>query len=221
MKRKIGGKEWKTENELPDTVVADGFKIQLEVMARPEGADESTELTPLTVYSPVYNSYDVLKDIDRADAQSVTGFTKQNLSQPLDSIQIKDFPAEMLNDIVLRDIYDYEYFLADERNNKPAARARKTSALKSFFGFLYKRANLIDHNPAEDIEKPTVKRALPKFLTLEESLRLLSSDAFENPERDFCMVTLFLNCGMRLNELVSINLEESYNCNHTCNCSHD
>lgn len=134
--------------------------------------------------------------------------TKNNLSQPLESIKIKDFPAEMLNDIVLRDIYDYEYYLADERNNKPAARARKTSALKSFFGYLYKRANLIDHNPAEDIEKPSVKRALPKFLTLEESLRLLSSDSFENPERDFCMVTLFLNCGMRLNELVSINTDD-------------
>lgn len=134
--------------------------------------------------------------------------TKQNLDQPLESIKIKDFPKELLNEITLRDIYDFEYFLADERGNKPAARARKTAALKSFFYFLNKRANIIDHNPVDDIEMPSVKKALPKFLTLEESLRLLSSDAFENPERDFCMVTLFLNCGMRLNELVSINLDD-------------
>ena len=117
---------------------------------------------------------------------------KNNLSQPLESIDIKEFPKEMLNEITLRDIYDFEYFLADERKNKPAARARKTAALKSFFHYLHKRANIIDHNPVDDIEMPTVKRALPKFLTLEESLRLLSSDSFENPERDFCMVTLFL-----------------------------
>ena len=133
---------------------------------------------------------------------------KNNLSQPLESIDIKEFPKEMLNEITLRDIYDFEYFLADERKNKPAARARKTAALKSFFHYLHKRANIIDHNPVDDIEMPTVKRALPKFLTLEESLRLLSSDSFENPERDFCMVTLFLNCGMRLNELVSINISD-------------
>lgn len=131
---------------------------------------------------------------------------KQNLDQPLESISIKDFPVSLLKEITLRDIYDYEYFLAEERQNKAAARARKTAALKSLFNFLHKRANLIDSNPVLDIEMPSVKRALPKFLTLEESLRLLSSDSFENPERDFCMITLFLNCGMRLNELVSINL---------------
>lgn len=134
--------------------------------------------------------------------------TKQNLNQPLESVKIKDFPAELLKEITLRDVYDFEYFLAEERGNKPAARARKTAALKSFFHYLHKRANLIDHNPADDVEMPSVKRALPKFLTLEESLRLLSSDSFENPERDFCIVTLFLNCGMRLNELVSINLDD-------------
>ncbi len=134
--------------------------------------------------------------------------TKQNLSQPVESLKIKDFPPELLKEITLRDIYDFEYFLADERKNKPAARARKTAALKSFFHYLNKRANLIETNPVDDIEMPTVKKALPKFLTLEESLRLLSSESFENPERDFCMVTLFLNCGMRLNELVSINISD-------------
>ena len=133
---------------------------------------------------------------------------KQDRSEPLEAIKIKDFPVDLLKEITLRDIYDFEYFLAEERDNKPAARARKTAALKSFFGFLYKRANIIDHNPVDDVEMPTVKRALPKFLTLEESLRLLSSDSYEDPERDFCMVTLFLNCGMRLNELVSINISD-------------
>jgi len=133
---------------------------------------------------------------------------KENLNDPLEAVPIKDFPQDMLKEITLRDIYDFEYFLAEERKNKAAARARKTAALKSFFGYLHKRANIIESNPITDIEMPSVKRALPKYLTLEESLRLLSSEAFENPERDFCMVTLFLNCGMRLNELVSINLSD-------------
>lgn len=133
---------------------------------------------------------------------------KQDLNVPIETIKIKDFPAELLKEITLRDIYDFEFYLADERHNQAAARARKTAALKSFFKFLNKRAGLIDTDPMLDIEMPSVKKALPKFLTLEESLRLLSSEAFENPERDFCMITLFLNCGMRLNELVSINISD-------------
>lgn len=133
---------------------------------------------------------------------------KQDLNVPIETIKIKDFPAELLKEITLRDIYDFEFYLADERHNQAAARARKTAALKSFFKFLNKRAGLIDTDPMLDIEMPSVKKALPKLLTLEESLRLLSSEAFENPERDFCMITLFLNCGMRLNELVSINISD-------------
>ena len=132
--------------------------------------------------------------------------TRDDLNIPVESVPIKDFTVKMLNDIHLKDIYDFEYYLADERNNKNAARARKAAALKSFFNFLYKRANLIDHNPTADIEMPSVKKALPKYLTLEECLKLLTQVEYENPERDYCIVTLFLNCGMRLNELVSINL---------------
>ncbi len=135
-----------------------------------------------------------------------TKMMKEDLNIPIEAVPIKDFSVEMLNDIQLKDIYDFEYYLADERHNKNAARARKAAALKSFFNFLYKRANLIDHNPTSDIEMPSVKKALPKYLTLEECLKLLTQVQYENPERDYCIVTLFLNCGMRLNELVSINL---------------
>jgi len=131
---------------------------------------------------------------------------RENLTVPIETVKISDFPVEMLNSITLKDIYDFEYFLAEERGNKNAARARKAAALKSFFGFLYKRAGIIKQNPIADIEMPSVKRALPKFLTLEECLKLLTQVEYENPERDYCIVTLFLNCGMRLNELVSINL---------------
>ncbi len=131
---------------------------------------------------------------------------KEDPDMPFECISIKDFTVQMLKEITLKDIYDFEYYLAEERKNKNAAVARKTAALKSFFNYLYKRANLIDSNPAVDIERPAVKKALPKYLTLEESIRLLATESFENPERDYCMLVLFLNCGMRLNELVSINI---------------
>lgn len=133
---------------------------------------------------------------------------KKNLDIPIEAIKINEFPKEMLKEISLKDIYDFEFYLAEERGNKNAARARKAAALRSFFTYLTKRANILETNPIVDLEMPSVKKALPKFLTLEESLRLLSSESFENPERDYCIITLFLNCGMRLNELVSINLED-------------
>ncbi len=133
---------------------------------------------------------------------------KENSDLPIEQISIKDFSVDMLRKITLKNIYDFEFYLAEERNNQNAARARKAAALKSFFFFLNKRANLIDQNPILDLEMPSVKKALPKFLSLEESIRLLSAVSPDNPERDYCIITLFLNCGMRLNELVSINLKD-------------
>ncbi len=133
---------------------------------------------------------------------------KENSDLPIKQISIKNFSVDMLREITLKDIYDFEFYLAEERNNQNAARARKAAALKSFFFFLNKRANLIDQNPILDLEMPSVKKALPKFLSLEESIRLLSAVSPDHPERDYCIITLFLNCGMRLNELVSINLKD-------------
>lgn len=101
---------------------------------------------------------------------------------------------------------------ASERDNKPAARARKLSAIRSFYKFLTSSKHYLTENPARDIESPRVKQALPKFLTLEESLLLLDTIRADGESktmrRDYCMVTLFLNCGMRLSELVGISLSD-------------
>lgn len=101
---------------------------------------------------------------------------------------------------------------ASERDNKPAARARKLSAIRSFYKFLTSSKRYLENNPARDIESPRVKQALPKFLTLEESLLLLDTiradGESKSMRRDYCMVTLFLNCGMRLSELVGISLSD-------------
>jgi site-specific recombinase XerD len=105
----------------------------------------------------------------------------------------------------LHDFYEYIFYLADERDNNEKSRARKTSSLKSFFNYLTNNVHLLETNPIANIEMPTQKKSIPKFLSLEESLKLLSSIDSNNYKRDYCIITLFLNCGMRLSELVGIN----------------
>ncbi len=107
-------------------------------------------------------------------------------------------------------IYEYMLHVSLEKNNGAASRARKLVAIREFYKYLH-REKIIKENPAADISTPTVKHALPKFLTLEESIRLLecidSDKTSTSRLRDYAIITLFLNCGMRLSELVGINLE--------------
>ena len=104
------------------------------------------------------------------------------------------------------DAHKYLLFLRNERNNSSATRARKTSALKQFFTYLNKTAKLIDNDSLKDLELPRIKNKLPTFLSLEDSQKLLNSIDSKHKERDYCIILLFLNCGMRLSELVGLNL---------------
>ena len=121
------------------------------------------------------------------------------------NVSIKDFNITLLKDLTLHDFYEYIFYLADERDNNEKSRARKTSSLNSFFNYLTNNVHLLETNPIANIEMPTQKKSIPKFLSLEESLKLLSSIDSNNYKRDYCIITLFLNCGMRLSELVGIN----------------
>ncbi len=123
-------------------------------------------------------------------------------------IKIKDIPLTLIKSFTLNDAYQYLRFLKDERGNSTASRARKTSALKQFYIYLHKKAKLIDENPLIDLELPRVKNKLPKYLSLEESLSLLQNIDSKFKERDYCIILLFLNCGMRLSELVGLNLND-------------
>lgn len=123
----------------------------------------------------------------------------------LQEIPIKDIPVSMLNQVQLQTIYEFLYYLQDERENQDRARGRKSSALKSFFGFLHHNQNLISHDPTDRLELPSPKKSLPRFLTLNQSKKLLESIDTAYFERDYCMITLFLNCGVRLSELVGLN----------------
>lgn len=125
----------------------------------------------------------------------------------IDEIPVDDIDLYMMNNISLADLYSFLSFAANQRDNKNYARARKVACLRSFFKYLYKM-KMIDANPSIDLESPKINSRHPVYLTLEESKQLLSSIDGENKERDYAIITLFLNCGLRLSELISIDINK-------------
>lgn len=136
-----------------------------------------------------------------------------NLTSETDfkNIRIDDFDIETLKKITLDDIHAFVSHLSKDNSNKPATRARKISTIRIFFKYLAVKAKLIEINPAQNLETPKQEKRMPKYLTLEDSKKLLeitSNEDNRNKERDYAIITLFLNCGMRLSELVGINIKD-------------
>lgn len=125
-----------------------------------------------------------------------------------EDITISDVPFEYIRSFRLIDAYDYLKWLADERDNSVKTRARKTSAIKQFFSYLHLKKEMIDADPLTQLELPKPPKTLPKYLTLEDAQKLLASIESDHYERDYCMITLFLNCGMRLSELCGLDLND-------------
>jgi len=123
---------------------------------------------------------------------------------PLDSISISDVDISLIRDISLTDIYAYMSYLS-ERGLNNASRARKVATIRSFYKYLTVKAKLLEVNPVQDLDSPRLKKSLPKYLDLEESLELLDNVDGKNSVRDYCILTLFLNCGLRISELVGLN----------------
>lgn len=125
-----------------------------------------------------------------------------------DAIPIADIDISIVKKITISDIYAYLDFLTRERDNHAAARSRKVASMRSFFKYLQNKVQMLEINPCDNLDAPKVRSSLPKYLSMEESLELL--DVVDGPfrERDYCILTLFLNCGMRLSELVGINLSD-------------
>ncbi len=130
-------------------------------------------------------------------------------------IKIVDTPFEYVKKFTLSDAYEYLGYLKNIRHNSTATRARKSSSLKQFFNYLHKKAHLLNDNPMIDLELPRVKNKLPKYLSLEQSLELLKNVNSKYQERDFCILALFLNCGMRLSELVGMDIKDYSRDNRT------
>lgn len=137
---------------------------------------------------------------------------------PLDAISIKSLDIEFIKTITITDIFDFLSYLANDRQSElsvdpgigAAARSRKLSAIKSFYKYLTVRTKLLTINPVKDVEFPKIRKSLPKYLTLEESRLLLSSVRGVNEKRDYAILMLFLNCGIRRSELVGLNLSDVY-----------
>ena len=134
----------------------------------------------------------------------IRGLTDKNT--PFEQIDISPVDINLIKTITISDLYAYLVYCKNERNNNPATRARKTSTLRIFFKYMCEQTHQLDSNPALMLEAPKVKQSLPKHLTLEDSLELLNSVDGANQKRDFCILTLFLNCGLRLAELCSLNV---------------
>ena len=128
-----------------------------------------------------------------------------------DNIDISDVNIDLIRTVTLSDLYEFISFLSRERNNNPTTRARKVASLKSFFNYLTNKAKLLNYNPASELESPKVFKRLPKYLNIDESKQLLNVIEGKHQERDYAIITLFLNCGLRLSELVNININNIKN----------
>ncbi len=129
---------------------------------------------------------------------------KKFSDEDLDAVDITRLNSDFYKNITLNDAYRFLSYCKEIRGNKEKARARKSSAIRSFFKYLKVNA-VIDDNPMISLDSPKLKKSLPKYLTVEQAQKLLMSVDGPNKERDYCILTLFMNCGFRLSELVSIN----------------
>ncbi|MCR4616189.1 MAG: tyrosine recombinase XerC [Clostridiales bacterium] len=127
---------------------------------------------------------------------------------PLEKIDVSKLDIDFMKSVTLNDAFSFIIYCKDKRGNNATTRARKVVSIRRFFDYLYNKQHLIDTNPMSELESPDKKKTLPKYLTLEQSLDLLGCIDGKNKERDYCIITLFLNCGMRLSELVSLNVSD-------------
>lgn len=139
----------------------------------------------------------------------------------LDDIPIKDINIRFIEGIDTSDIFDFLSYLANDRNPNPdspapdygisaTARARKLSAIKSFYKYLTVRTKLLQENPVADLEYPKIRKSLPKYLTMEQAAALLKAVDGPNQTRDYAILMIFLNCGIRRSELVGLNITDIY-----------
>ena len=143
------------------------------------------------------------------------------ISTDLDDIDIRDIDIAFIREIDTSDIFDFLSYLANDRavnpessapeyGISPAARARKLSAIKSFSKYLTVRTKQLQENPVADLEYPKLRKSLPKYLTMDQCSALLQAVSGPNEKRDYAILMLFLNCGIRRSELVGLNLSDVY-----------
>lgn len=144
-----------------------------------------------------------------------------SVSTRLDEIDIRDVDLNLIRSISTSEVLDFLSYLANDRNPtpdspapdlgiSPSSRARKLSAIKSFYKYLTVRTKLISENPVADLEYPKLRKSLPRYLTFEQCATLLQAVSGPNEKRDYAILMLFLNCGIRRSELVGLNINDVY-----------
>ena len=121
---------------------------------------------------------------------------------------ISTIDIALLKTVTLNDLFEFMNYTKTDRANSNTTRARKVSSLRQFFHYLSDITHQLDDDPAENLSLPKLPSRMPKYLTLEQSLELLGAVNGEFAKRDYCMLTLLLNCGLRRAELAAIDLSD-------------
>lgn len=143
------------------------------------------------------------------------------INTDLNDISIKNIDVSFIKEITTSDVFEFLSYLANDRIRpvhsgasvsgiSSAARARKLSSIKSFFKYLTVRTKQLVENPVAELEYPRLRKSLPKYLSMEQSSNLLKAVSGANEKRDYAILMLFLNCGIRRSELVNLNLSDVF-----------
>ena len=145
----------------------------------------------------------------RVDCNMLFEFIKRKRSFPREQVEKRDFSdvdIDFIKSITVADMYEFITYCGETRKVTTATRARKIVSIRQFWKYLKSKAHLLENNIAEELESPKLPKRMPKYLSLDESIRLLI--ASEKSPRDYCILTIFLNCALRLTELVNLNVEQ-------------
>lgn len=127
---------------------------------------------------------------------------------PLEDVDIKDADLAFFGSVTLSEVYEFLAFLSRDRKLSASSRARMITSIKGFYNYLTVKTRQLAEDPVRNLDAPKLQKALPHYLTLEESQRLLHAVDGKNKTRDYCILCLFLNCGLRISEMVGLNLND-------------
>lgn len=156
------------------------------------------------------NYLSVIQEMSKATVKLYKGNLKLffEFIKIMDKFKGKQLNEDAIREIELNDLYEFLNYVKEERGNSASSRANKIATLRSFFKYCKDKLEIITINPCDKLEAPKIPKKQINYLTLEESQKLLESIDSRNYQRDFCIVTIFLNCGLRLSELCNIKLTD-------------
>lgn len=125
-----------------------------------------------------------------------------------EEVDIKSADIDFYAAVTLSEVYEFLAWLSRDRELNASSRARMIVTLRGFYRYLTDKTHQLKDNPVRELDSPKAHKALPRYLTLEESQRLLSAVDGKNKTRDYCILCLFLNCGLRVSEMVGLNLTD-------------